>query len=140
MQTFEDFELIILDNASTDQTEAICRASVAQDKRVRYFQNPENIGASGNHNRLFEEASGKYFKWAAHDDACEPTFLAECVKVLDRTPSIVLCYSRTIIIDAQEKPLKKSAAKTEVNSAIPHKRLREIRRGNFFRHLIRYLG
>jgi len=41
-QTFEDFELIISDNASTDQTEAICQSYVARDKRVRYLRNPEN--------------------------------------------------------------------------------------------------
>src|SRR3712207_6191103 len=86
-QTFEDFELIISDNASTDETAAICQTYAAQDRRVRYFRNLENIGAAGNHNRVFEAASGKYFKWAAHDDLCGPNFVAECVNVLDRDPS-----------------------------------------------------
>jgi glycosyltransferase involved in cell wall biosynthesis len=125
-QTFEDFELIISDNASTDQTEAICQTYVAQDKRVRYLRNPENIGASGNYTRVFEAASGEYFKWAAHDDVCAPTFLAECVNVLDRDSAIVLCYAKTIIIDAQGKPLKKLEVTTEVSSTVPHIRLREI--------------
>lgn len=126
-QTFEDFELIISDNASTDQTETICRAYAAQDNRVRYFQNSENIGAAGNHNRVFEAASGEYFKWAAHDDVCGPTFLAECVTVLNRDPSVVLCYSRAIIIDAQGKSLKKSEATNfEISSAIPYRRFREV--------------
>src|SRR3569833_191665 len=90
-QTFEDFELIISDNASTDHTEAICQSYVDRDKRVRYLRNPENIGASGNYTRVFEAASGENFKWAAHDDVCATTFLAECVNVLDRDPAIVLC-------------------------------------------------
>lgn len=126
-QTFEDFELIICDNASTDETAAICQAYAAQDRRVRYFRNIENIGAAGNHNRVFEAASGKYFKWAAHDDVCGPTFVAECVNVLDRDPSIVLCYSRAIIIDAQGKSLKESeATNAQISSAIPYRRLREV--------------
>jgi glycosyltransferase involved in cell wall biosynthesis len=47
-QTFEDFELIISDNASTDQTEAICRSFALKDERIRYFRNQENLGASSN--------------------------------------------------------------------------------------------
>jgi glycosyltransferase involved in cell wall biosynthesis len=43
-QTFEDFELIISDNASTDRTEEICRTFADQDKRIRYVGNQENIG------------------------------------------------------------------------------------------------
>jgi len=125
-QTFEDFELIISNNASTDQTEAICQTYVAQDKRVRYFRNPENIGAAANHNSLFKAASGKYFQWAAHDDVCAPTFLTECVNVLDQDPSIVLCYARTVIIDTQGKPLKKSEANLQIGSAMPTRRLREV--------------
>lgn len=125
-QTFEDFELIISDNASTDQTEAICQMYVAQDQRVRYFQNPENIGAAGNFNRVFAAAAGKYFQWAAHDDVYAPAFLAECVSVLDRDPAIVLCYARTIVIDAQAKPLRKSEPNAGIGSAVPHRRLREV--------------
>ena len=50
-QEFADFELVISDNASTDETEAICREYVAKDARVRYFRNPTNIGAIPNFNR-----------------------------------------------------------------------------------------
>lgn len=125
-QTFEDFELIISDNASTDRTEAICQTYVAQDKRVRYLRNPENLGSAGNFNRVFHETSGKYFKWAAHDDVCASTFIAECVNVLDRDPEIILCHARTITIDAQGKPIKKLKLNTEIGSTIPYKRFREI--------------
>jgi cellulose synthase/poly-beta-1,6-N-acetylglucosamine synthase-like glycosyltransferase len=47
-QTFADFELVISDNASTDATEAICRAYAARDRRIRYVRNPSNIGAARN--------------------------------------------------------------------------------------------
>ena len=98
-QTFEDFELIISDNASTDKTQQICQAFVAQDPRIRYFRNATNIGASGNFNRVFELSKGQYFKWMAHDDMIAPDFLARCITVLECDPSIVLCFSMITIVD-----------------------------------------
>src|SRR5687767_6393032 len=77
-QDFDDFELIIADNASTDETEAICREFAARDRRIRYHRNTANVGAVPNHNLVFELARGKYFKWAAHDDECHPGMLRSC--------------------------------------------------------------
>ena len=74
-QTFQDFELIISDNASTDATESICRRYAAKDSRIRYYRNPNNQGAAQNYNRVFALARGEYFKWAAHDDVCKPNYL-----------------------------------------------------------------
>jgi glycosyltransferase involved in cell wall biosynthesis len=100
-QTLADFELIISDNASTDDTETICRRYAARDPRIRYFRNDTNIGAGANFNRCFELASGKYFKWAAHDDTLAPTYLERCVAVLEANPDAVLCQSLVRLIDAQ---------------------------------------
>src|SRR5665648_303497 len=66
-QTFTDFELIICDNASTDNTEQICQAYAAKDPRVHYYRNPRNLGAPGNYNRTVKLSKGKFFKWAAAD-------------------------------------------------------------------------
>jgi glycosyltransferase involved in cell wall biosynthesis len=98
-QTFEDFELIICDNASTDRTPALCRHYAAQDRRVRFIQNPANIGSARNHTRTLELATGQYFKWCGHDDVHAPGYLAACVKVLDEQPAVSLAYPQTIIID-----------------------------------------
>ena len=98
-QTYTDFELIISDNASTDRTQQICRAYATKDSRIRYCRNGKNLGASKNFNRVFELASGEYFKWAAHDDVLAPKFLQKCVSVLNQDPSIVLCHSKTGRID-----------------------------------------
>jgi len=49
-QSYEDFELIISDNASTDGTAEICQRSVQKDARVRYIRQPKNIGLAPNHN------------------------------------------------------------------------------------------
>lgn len=104
-QSFTDFELIVCDNASTDGTESICRAFAARDPRIRYVRNNRNIGALPNFNLAFDLARGRYFAWAAHDDYRAPTYLAECVAVLERDPSVVLCHSRTQVVDEHGKPV-----------------------------------
>ncbi len=100
-QTFEDFELIISDNASTDGTAEICHEFANRDKRIRYVRNPRNLGAARNYNRVFELATGRYFKWAAGDDVCAPEFLRKCIQVLDRYQDVVLCYAKTKLLDEQ---------------------------------------
>ena len=97
-QTFTDFELIISDNASTDRTGEICQRYVRQDRRVRYYRNHKNMGAGWNIRRVVELASGKYFKWAACDDRCEPQFLERSIAALEGDSSVVLAHSRTRVI------------------------------------------
>lgn len=98
-QTYRDFELIISDNASTDRTMEICLEYQARDPRIRYVRNDENLGASENFNNVFRYSRGEYFKWAAADDVIAPTFFETCIGILDRDPSIVLCYSKVYRID-----------------------------------------
>ena len=110
-QTFEDFELIISDNGSTDRTAEICRAYAARDPRVRYLRHEENRGQVWNFNYVFERARGEYFKWAAHDDVHAPRFLARCVEVLDGCPDVAWCHPRLTHIDAAGEPLSDPAAR-----------------------------
>ena len=98
-QTFTDFEIVISDNGSTDNTAEICRRYAAQDSRIRYFCQSENIGAAANYNFVFEASEGEFFKWAAHDDLCAPTFLERCVEVLDEREDVVLVFARCEEID-----------------------------------------
>ncbi len=108
-QTYRAFELIVSDNASTDATATICHEYAARDDRVRYIRSPINVGAHRNFRRALELARGRYFKWAAHDDICHPTYLGRCVEVLDADPSVVLCHSRTVFIDAEAHPVPDEA-------------------------------
>jgi glycosyltransferase involved in cell wall biosynthesis len=100
-QTYEDFELIVSDNASTDDTGDIVRSYAARDQRVRYHRQEQNVGSTRNYNRAFELATGEYFRWAAHDDLLAPECLAKCVEVLDRDPGVVLCQAQARVIDEQ---------------------------------------
>ena len=98
-QTFENFELIISDNASTDATEDICRDAAARDSRVRYFRQDRNIGAFPNHNFVFEQSRSELFKWASHDDLYARDLVERCVTALDERPDVVLAHSWTAVID-----------------------------------------
>jgi glycosyltransferase involved in cell wall biosynthesis len=98
-QSYEDFELIISDNASTDDTEGICRRYLAQDPRISYVRQPRNIGAAPNHNLVFRQARGELFKWASHDDLYGRDLLLRCVEALDEQPHVVLSHSWQAIID-----------------------------------------
>ena len=98
-QTYHHFELIISDNASTDRTAQICQAYAAKDSRIAVYRSEENLGAAWNYNRVFELSKGKYFKWAAHDDLCEPSYLEKCVDVLEADSTVSLCYANTAVID-----------------------------------------
>lgn len=104
-QTFDDFHLIIGDNASTDKTEQICRDFMARDRRIRYIRREQNVGATRNANLLFRESTGKYFKFVAHDDVHAPSYLERCIDVLESEPDFILCHTGTVLIDQHGKPL-----------------------------------
>jgi glycosyltransferase involved in cell wall biosynthesis len=105
-QTYQDFELIISDNASTDKTEEICRAYAAVDKRIRYYRNQTNIGIAKNYNILLSYARGEYFKWASGNDICKPEFVEKCVEILDDREDVVLSYPRTRLFNEDSGLLK----------------------------------
>lgn len=99
-QTYSDFELIISNNGSTDATADICRRYAQRDSRIRYISHDRNIGSSPNHNFVIEQASGEFFKSAAHDDRYAADLIARCVEVLDEHPRVVLAHSRSAVIDS----------------------------------------
>jgi glycosyltransferase involved in cell wall biosynthesis len=99
-QDYDNFELIITDNSSTDGTETICRGFAVSDSRVRYIRNERNLGAGPNFNRGFELSSGKYLKWCAADDRISPNFVSACIAVLEQNPDVVLAYGETKSIDS----------------------------------------
>ena len=128
-QDYEDFELIVCDNASTDSTAAICESFARRDPRLRYSRNPENIGAAPNHNRVFELARGRFFKWAAHDDECMPGMLRRCVETLAGAPaSVALVYPQLLLVDdndavIREETLAYDVVSLDTRAARPHERL-----------------
>lgn len=109
-QTFDDFELIISDNGSTDLTPQICQYYSKRDKRIHYYRYEQNLGAAWNFNNAFKLSHGMYFKWVAHDDIISPTFLKKCVDILDSHPEVVWCFSISRHIDPEGKSIDSELA------------------------------
>lgn len=81
-QTFNDFELIISDNASTDGTESICREYAARDARICYVRQPANMGGAANFQFVLNSARADTFMWAAHDDKWTKNYLFNATALL----------------------------------------------------------
>jgi glycosyltransferase involved in cell wall biosynthesis len=99
-QTYEDFELIVSDNASTDSTPEICLRYARQDRRIRYIRQERNIGLIPNHVFLIEQARGELFQSAAHDDLYGRDLLLRCVQALDDDPNAVLAHPWSAVLDS----------------------------------------
>lgn len=134
-QDYQNFELLISDNASTDGTQAICLEYAARDSRIRYFRNEVNIGAAKNFDRLLELASGKYFMWSAHDDLRAPNYTSECVAVLESNPSAVCCFTPTVFIDEDGQVVEPGYMQGHPLFGLPEHTLRER-----VRYLLSYSG
>jgi glycosyltransferase involved in cell wall biosynthesis len=125
-QTYEDFELILSSNASTDGTDEICRAYAARDSRIRLFRQPTNIGAVPNHYFVFEQANGELFKWASGDDLYARDLLARCIELLDEHPEAVLAHSWTAAIDGAGTLIQAHKYPLATDSSSASERLRSM--------------
>lgn len=112
-QSFEDFELVITDNASVDNTEAICTRLAQKDSRIRYIRNERNLGAAANYNLGYQLARGEFLKWCAHDDFISKNYLQLAVQALDQDPGAVLSYGPSQMIDARGNPAPAESATLE---------------------------
>lgn len=124
-QSYKDLEIIISDNASTDQTGKICKKYALLDNRIVYLRNKINKGASWNYNNVFYNSKGEYFKWAAHDDLFSKKYIEECIDVLNRNPSAILCHSKVLEIDENENFIKPYNSCKIFENKNPVKRLLE---------------
>lgn len=88
-QTFSDFELIISDNASSDNTVKICEEYCKKDKRIKLFSHKKNNGFIWNFNFVLEQAKSEYFMWAGVDDVWEPKFLEKNIEFLQENVDYV---------------------------------------------------
>lgn len=125
-QTYEEFELIISDNASTDSTGDICRRYARHDSRIRYIRQPKNIGLAQNHNCLVAEARGELFKWSSHDDLYARDLIERCVEALDEYPQVILAHSWTAMIDSAGNVTRAVHYEIATESPSPPERFRSM--------------
>lgn len=107
-QDYDHFELIISDNASSDQTGAICLQLAQKDQRIKYFRNDTNLGSIANFCKVYEYAGGNFFMFAGGHDLWSPNFIRQCLKTLQAHPSSVLAFPPTTWIDEQDRPVNKA--------------------------------
>ena len=103
-QTFEDFELLVINDGSTDRTLDIL--SGIADRRLRILNNPTNLGVVGSRNRGMAEAVGRYVALLDADDFCLPTRFAKQKAFLDQHPE-------TTIVGAEMSVLKRGEIGTQ---------------------------
>jgi len=108
-QRHANFELLISDNESTDNTQEICERWQRRDSRINYFRQPSNLGAPLNFLYVLRQAKSPYFMWATHDDWWHPDFITENLAVLETYPEVV-CSVSIVEIDGAEGSLKRMKA------------------------------
>jgi hypothetical protein len=96
-QEFADYELVVVDNASEDETPAVL---ARYGDRIRAHRNERNVGLFGNFARCLELARGELVKFLAADDWLHPAFLAEAVALMDRHPSAAIVSGPGFYVDA----------------------------------------
>lgn len=91
-QTYDNFEVVIVDNASTDRTWEVCQAWAERDERIRIFRNDKNLGPVRNWQRCLDEATGEFCKFLFSDDKLLPDCIQTMVKTAKATDcSVVIC-------------------------------------------------
>jgi glycosyltransferase involved in cell wall biosynthesis len=111
-QTYPDFELIICDDGSTDDTPEVVKNF--QNSRIRYIRHPQNIGRSNNMRSGFENATGEYFIKFDDDDALTPEFLTKTVNILDNHPEVDFVCTSHWVIDANNQRNEEVTRENEV--------------------------
>lgn len=117
-QAFSDFEVIISDNASTDETARICQEYVQHDRRIKYLKQSSNIGAFANFEFLVNKAMSPYFVWLAADDYWEPNFLTDNIAALETDSSAVASISKVAFINETGSFSRESQGTYSLNNGV----------------------
>jgi GT2 family glycosyltransferase len=104
-QTYSDFEIVVVNDASTDRSGAI--AAGYRDPRVRVIENSENLGTGRSLNRGLAVIRSEYVAKLDADDVCFPQRLARQVAFLDAHPDVAAVGSQAVVIDAEERRVRR---------------------------------
>jgi glycosyltransferase involved in cell wall biosynthesis len=110
-QTYENLEILVSDNCSTDETATLVHS--LSDSRIRYVRHPVNMGANNNFNFCIQEARGKYFLFLHDDDLIDPEFVEICVRAASKVGECGLVRTGTRIIDGEGKLVREVANRVE---------------------------
>jgi glycosyltransferase involved in cell wall biosynthesis len=96
-QGLDDFEILIVDNASEDNTEEVVRS--LQNRRIRYLRNPSNLGSQENGNRCLANSRGRYIKFFCADDILLDGILLKQLNILETRPEVALVTCNYLFTD-----------------------------------------
>jgi glycosyltransferase involved in cell wall biosynthesis len=113
-QAYDDIEIVVLDNASEDDTGLIVATISGQDPRIRYIRHSVNLGLAGNLNACIRFARGKYVKVLCADDVLDPDCVSTMVNALDEHPSATLVGCPRKMADVALSPLRIAGGRTTV--------------------------
>ena len=107
-QTYKNLEVIVSDNCSPGvETEAVVREYMANDSRIQYFRQKENIGSFFNFQFVQEKAHGEYFMWAADDDDRASNYVETCLQGFQKSEQLVLVNTFSELIDPESGEVRK---------------------------------
>jgi glycosyltransferase involved in cell wall biosynthesis len=102
-QTYQDFELIIVDDCSTDDTPQLITEFAAKDKRIRPFRNESNLRLPKSLNAGFARSRGRYLTWTSDDNLYLPNAIEVMVAALEREPDVGMVYTPQTCIDKNSR-------------------------------------
>ncbi len=111
-QTYRNIEVIVVDNASTDATEAVVRSYA--DPRLKFFKNPTNLGLFGNFNQCLAHAQGEFIHILHSDDYIDPRFTEHCIRFYQEHPSTGLTFTQAYYLSAQSEASIRYSERDEV--------------------------
>jgi hypothetical protein len=105
-QDYEDFSLLVSDNASTDATATIVQEYSRLDQRIHYVPQKNNLGAIGNFLFVATDIRTPYFMWFASDDVMSPGFLQSCIGALESDSRYGMAFTGLCNIDSLGRPIR----------------------------------
>ena len=117
-QTYKDWELIIVNDCSTDNTLEVAESFAAKDKRIRVFSNEKNSKLPATLNHGFREARGEYWTWTSDDNLLLPTMLEEMSAYLDTHPEVGMVVSDRYTIDEKGDVIEEVRVPDDLNESI----------------------
>lgn len=102
-QDYLNIEIVISDNASTDDTSLMCQELCKQSERIKYIRQPTNYGPTRNFKEVLAHSHGEFFMWLADDDYLDSSYVSKCVNFLQENPDYSLACGQTFYFRENNK-------------------------------------